>query len=76
MNARRRKEIQKVLDILAGVSMEVEAILSYEETAFENIPESLEYSEQYENAERSVSNLQEAETYISETIDQLKSAIE
>ena len=76
MNAQRRKEINQLLEILAGAAMEVEAILQDEEEAFGNIPESLEGSERYENSERSVSNLQEAETYINEAVEQLNEAIE
>lgn len=74
MNAQRRKEIGKILNVLAGVQMDVEAMLQDEEDAFANILESLEGSERYESAERSVSNLQEAETYISNAHEQLKEA--
>ena len=76
MNAQRRKEIQKVLDILADAQMEIGAILSDEEDVIHNTPESLQGSENYENSERTASNLAEAENNILEAVEQLNSAIE
>lgn len=76
MNAQRRKEIDKVIETLSGMAMEVEAILAGEEEGFNNLPEYLEGSERYENSERLVSNLREAETYIQEAVEQLTEATE
>ncbi|KKN74684.1 hypothetical protein LCGC14_0388860 [marine sediment metagenome] len=76
MNAQRRKEIEKVLNILEGLHMEVEAIKSDEEEVFENIPESLHGTDAHLKSESAVYSLGEAETYLMETIEQLNSATE
>ena len=75
MNPQRRKEVRRLLEILADAQMEVEAILSDEEDALDGMPDSLRGSENFDNMERYASNLAEAETYISEAVEQLNEAI-
>jgi len=65
MNNKRRKEIQKVIKGLENV---VSQILDEEQEAFDNMPESLQYSERGDAS-------QEAQDNLNNAIDALEEAI-
>ena len=76
MNKTRRKEIEKILEVLDSIRTDVESILDAEQEAFENIPESLEGTDRYEQAEEAVSNLDDALSSLEDAIDSLENAKE
>lgn len=76
MNKTRRKEIEKILEVLDSIRTDVESILDAEQEAFENIPESLEGTDRYDQAEEAVSNLDDALSSLEDAIDSLENAKE
>lgn len=45
MNAVRRKKISKIMDALAQIQEELQEVLEEEQEAFDNMPESIQFSE-------------------------------
>ena len=59
MNNQRRKAIEKLAERLDELKSEFEAIMDEEQEAFDNMPESLQYSERGERMEGIISNMED-----------------
>ena len=75
MNNVRRKELQRIYDILADAKDNIEILMDEEEDYKDNIPENLQGSERYEKAEEACDNLYEAISNIEEALDCIENAI-
>jgi DNA repair ATPase RecN len=75
MNKKRRTELREVISKLDDCRTAIDMILSEEADCLGNMPENLEYSEQYEKMEEVVDNLEEALDEIDSVIDSLESAV-
>lgn len=60
MNKNRRKAIDEIQDKLMNLQSELECIRDEEQEAFDNLPESIQYSERGERMEEYISSLEEA----------------
>ena len=76
MNAQRRKSIQEVIDQLRDLMDTVEMLRDEEQEAYDNLPESIQYSERGEAMSESADNLDSAYNSIDELIGYLDAAIE
>ena len=75
MNKARRKEIQLILDRIGEIKEELEFLKEAEETAYDNLPESLTETERaqtmqlaIDNLESAVSSLEDVENSLNETL--------
>ena len=64
MNKQRRKAIGDIYDKLIDIQSDLECIRDEEQEAFDNLPESIQYSERGERMEEYISSLEEALDYI------------
>lgn len=79
MNAKRRKEIEKIISSLENVSERITALYEEESEAYENLPESIQDSERGDNmlaASEALENAMEAASSIEDILDSLREAIE
>lgn len=60
MNKQRRKAIGDIYDKLIDIQSDLEYIRDEEQEAFDNLPESIQYSERGERMEEYISSLEEA----------------
>lgn len=74
MNNKRRVRVDDVIEKLRNIQSEIGDILSEEEEYRDNIPENLQGSEKYENAENNCDNLQNASDQVDEVISYLEEA--
>ena len=74
MNNQRRVRVDDVIEKLRNIQSEIGDILSEEEEYRDNIPENLQGSEKYENAENNCDNLQNAIDQVDEVISYLEEA--
>lgn len=72
MNKARRAILTKVCDSLVDLQEEVSGVRDEEEEAMENLPESLQGSERYEQMEEAAYVLEEANDLFDELMDKLK----
>lgn len=75
MNAQRRKRIDALIVKMQEISTEIEELQSEERDAFDNLPESIQYSERGEQMERSADSLEEAQSDIDSIINNLEEII-
>ena len=66
MNKPRRKALESILCRLMDIAEELEAVREEEQEAFDNMPESLQYSERGEQMEAAIEALEEAYEAISD----------
>lgn len=59
MNKIRRKEIARAIELMEQAREILEAVMDEEQEAFDNLPESLQYSERGEAMEEYIDTLQE-----------------
>ena len=74
MNNQRRVRVDDVIEKLRNIQSEIGDILSEEGEYRDNIPENLQGSEKYENAENNCDNLQNAIDQVDEVISYLEEA--
>lgn len=72
MNKNRRKEIESIIEELENLGSRIEAVKEEEDNAFDNMPESLQYSEKGELMEQNVEDLDEAFNSLSEVVEELQ----
>ena len=75
MNKARRKWINNVFDKLQDLTLDLEQIRDKEQEAYDNLPKSLQYSENGEEMEENVSNLEDAISSLNEASDYLQEFI-
>lgn len=76
MNAKRRKELEKVIALIEEAKNQLEALKEEEQEAFDNMPEGLQYSEKGERMEEVISYLDDAFSELESSIENITSAIE
>lgn len=77
MNAARRKEIERAIDLLYQAKEIIENVRDDEQDAYDNMPESLQYSERGERMSENVDALDNAADYdIEDIITNLNDIIE
>ncbi|MBR4499795.1 MAG: hypothetical protein IKP11_04575 [Paludibacteraceae bacterium] len=77
MNAARRKEIERAIDLLYQAKEIIENVRDDEQDAYDNMPESLQYSERGERMSENVDALDNAADYdIEDIITNLNEIIE
>ena len=64
MNKVRRKELARVVDLLDQARDLLEAIRDEEQEAFDNLPESIQYSERGETMENYIGTMEEMLDYL------------
>ena len=74
MNNIRRKEINKAIKMIENVKSYIENIHGDEEDYMNNIPENLQGSSRYNNAEEAVSYLEDVIDNLNEAIENLENA--
>ena len=74
MNNKRRKQIDKAIEMLMSASNFIESIRSDEEEYMDNMPENLQGSSRYSDAEEACNCLEEAISDIESAVDNLNSA--
>lgn len=74
MNKSRRKKIEEIIEQLEALSLEIEEIRDEEDTAYENLPESMQNSEKGDKMMEATSNIDEAIDNISDAVSALKEA--
>lgn len=71
MNKNRRNAISDIYDKLTDIQSDLECIRDEEQEAFDNLPESIQYSERGERMEEYISSLEEALDYVGYAVDSL-----
>ena len=61
MNNARRKKLQKIYDQLEKLKLEFDFVIEKEQEAFENIPENLQDTEQYDTMESGLESLEDVQ---------------
>jgi len=74
MNAKRRRQIAKVVTQIEGIQTEVESILSDEQEYVDNMPESLQIGERLESAEYAIDHLEQVDGGLEEALEMLREA--
>lgn len=77
MNKDRRKRLEQCIEALQGVSADIEAIMDEEQEAHDNLPDSLQDSEQGERMQEAIDGMQEAIDNIESCVtDKIQEVIE
>lgn len=76
MNARRRKDINSVIEKLDELKSQIEDTMQEEQDALDNLPESLQYGERGERMQSAIDALEYATDSVQEVIDNLNEATE
>lgn len=61
MNNARRKELKKIFDQLGELKEKLDFLIEEEQTALDNMPESLWETERYENMESGIESLEDVQ---------------
>ena len=64
MNKQRRKELAEIINLIEEARERLEAVRDDEQEAFDNMPESLQYSERGETMEDYISTMDELIDYL------------
>ena len=76
MNARRRKEIAKAIALIEDAIAILDSVAEEEREAYDNLPESLQYSERGERMEECAEAIEYVSSELTDQIDSLNDAIE
>ena len=76
MNKQRRNRLQKVIDQLEELKVEVSSICEEEQESYDNIPESLQDGERDSQMYENISTLEDQESNFDELIENLQEVIE
>lgn len=71
MNKQRRKALEMISDKLCEIQVELQYVRDEEEEVHDNVPESLQDTEMYEQQEEAISAMEDADYAIQEAIDYL-----
>lgn len=72
MNKKRRRQIEKIRELLTDCREELNDVISEEEECLENIPESLQGSERYGESEEFLDLMNDALSNIESAVDSLE----
>lgn len=76
MNAERRKRLEAVIGLLEQAKDTLSGVREEEQSAYDNLPESLQNGDQGEKMQVAVDECETAETSIEEAIDSITTAKE
>lgn len=76
MNAQRRKEIQKAIALIEEARTILEYVAEAEQEAFDNLPESIQYSERGSRMEEVADSINDVCRELEDQVDNLQDAIE
>lgn len=76
MNKARRKKLQELLEQLVTIKDELDMVQEEEQEAFDNLPESLQYSERGQQMEQAIENMSSACDYLDDVISCIEGASE
>mgnify|MGYP006391950111 CR=1 FL=1 len=76
MNAQRRKEIAKAIALIEDAIAILDSVAEEEREAYDNLPESLQYSEHDERMEECADAIEYVSSELTDQIDSLNDAIE
>lgn len=76
MNNERREKLQKAMALVGDAKAIIEEVHEHEEEAFENLPESLQYSDRGEAMQEAINALDDAISSCEEIDDKLTDASE
>lgn len=76
MNKERRNRIEDMIVKLEGLKEELESIQCEEQESYENMPESLQYSERGETIEENANDLDSCSSDLQDVIDNLQAIVE
>lgn len=76
MNAQRRKEIAKAIALIEDAIAILDRVAEEEREAYDNLPESLQYSERGERMEECAEAIEYVSSELTDQIDSLNDAIE
>lgn len=74
MNRTRREAIDDLIEQLENIQQQIETLKDEEQTVYDNLPETLQYSERGETMTEAIDNLESAESSVEEAIGYLTSA--
>jgi hypothetical protein len=74
MNADRRKLLSAILSDLEAIKSRIEEVKDDEQSAFDNMPESIQQGEKGQKVEAAVSSLEDAENEIDSAISSIETA--
>lgn len=75
MNKSRRAELKSIITLIEDAKDRLETVLSEEEESKDGTPESLQYTERYEQSEAACERLTEAVDSLDDAIDAVNQAI-
>lgn len=76
MNKDRRQRIALAIEKLDEIRCDIECIADEEQAAYDNLPESLQYSDKGEAMVENFSDLEIVHTYINDVVNLLKEIVE
>jgi hypothetical protein len=76
MNAKRRKLIETIIDILEQQRDEIDYVASDEQEAFDNMPEGLQYSERGDTMQENIDDLESASSDLDDIISNLNDILD
>ena len=76
MNKARRKMLQDIIDELDAQREQIEAVQMEEQDAYDNLPESIQYSERGETMSENASDLEQATSDLEDVISTLQEVLE
>ena len=76
MNKARRKAIEEIVDQLGELKEQVELLSEEEQEAYDNLPESIQYSERGEAIGENATDLEDAASSIDDVMSTLQGIIE
>ena len=76
MNKARRKAIEEIIDQLGTLKEQIESVSEEEQEAFDNLPESIQYSERGDAMSDYITDLDDAASSIDDVMSTLQDIIE
>ena len=74
MNKARRKKLQELMEQLETIKEELEQVQEEEQEAYDNLPESLQYSERGQQIEQAIENMSSAADYLDDILSCIEEA--
>lgn len=74
MNRMRRKELEKICDLIGEANERLEEVIDEETESRDNMPDSLQETEKYERMDEIVSNLEEALSNLEDALETIEDA--
>jgi predicted PurR-regulated permease PerM len=76
MNKARRKAIEEIIDQIGTLKEQLESITEEEQEAFDNLPESIQYSERGDAMGEGITDLEQASSDLEDIMTNLQDIIE